>query len=654
MSKNPSFLRQSKVLIARYFNLVINDKQNLLLKLAIPLLTIFIVCYAVCPKMYSAEPKNDHSINEGYPVLVWQNVVQEKKDMNTDEITEISGTTSSVSEWSGDYTKTVSPTIPVKSNGEHYFMINSADELAFLSAASNNEFSEDNNYLTYNYILQSDIDLSDYEFKPIGNDNVPFTGTFDGNGHTISGLKVNYNDKNAGLFGVVEKGSDIDETVNLNNMELTFKQLGTVMNFMINNSCVQSSAENAGAVAGKAVGGATVKNIVVKNTAIDCNSKNIGGLVGKAENDTTDIYFCYTICDVEAKGENVGGLVGNLSSARLSASYSLSEIISDKNTDDVNFGVIVGVADDTEKQVLNCFYDNTDAPVYKAVGGEDYRNCAEGISQEEMFNFSSMMSPFEDVDEHEEDEELDTIYGFKKDGQLAVFSDTQTGIFYLVCVAIFIGICNSIQEVCKERNILKREYMANLRLGAYVTSKLVVQACVCLVQMILVMGIFYLFVCNKQLPESGVIFPSVWIEYYISLFLLSFSSDVIALLISSIVKSSASANNFIPIILIVQILFSGITFKMTGFMEKLSYLMISKYGMDALAISSRLNDAQQSFLIENPDYQLQLGASMSAVKESYLSTSSNLLFAWCCLLMFVVICTAACILLLRGVKKDRR
>ena len=80
MNKKPSFFRQAFVLIDRYFHIFFNDKQNLILTLGIPLLTILIVCLVAVPDMYSVKAKEDHSINSGFPVLVWQQVTQEEKD----------------------------------------------------------------------------------------------------------------------------------------------------------------------------------------------------------------------------------------------------------------------------------------------------------------------------------------------------------------------------------------------------------------------------------------------------------------------------------------------------------------------------------------------------------------------------------------------
>ena len=196
--------------------------------------------------------------------------------------------------------------------------------------------------------------------------------------------------------------------------------------------------------------------------------------------------------------------------------------------------------------------------------------------------------------------------------------------------------------------------MANLRLDSYVFSKLVVQAVVCAVQMAIIVLIFSLFVKNKKLPESGVLFSGIWLEYFITLFLLAFAADTMALLISSIVKTSELANTFIPIILIVQIVFSGVLFEMNGVMRVFANFMISRWGINALAAITSLNDSQPVFLIDNPSLQLQLGSGLSTVSSEYASTVQNLVTIWCILAAFIVVSSAVCAVVLRSVKNDRR
>lgn len=680
MNKKPSFIRQANVLIDRYFHIFFNDKQGLILTMAIPLLTILIVCLVACGDMYAIEPENNkQKINDGLPVLVWETVIQEKEnedkeDEDDPDTVRIEPDEVTVSKWDGETTEM--PTTPTKLDGENYFLITSAEQLAFISQADETPGFED--YLTYNYLLQVDIDLKKYEFEPIGSKDHPFTGTFDGNGHIIQNLKINSEDNNVGLFAYVKSDAGRKAKVDVSGNDMTFYHNGIVKNLQVKNADVFTTGKNCGVIVGCATKTARVTSVSAVKGKVRANGGNVGAIVGKSDSENVEIYSCYSTASVSSKGKNIGGLVGDLGPARLSGAYASSKVTHSGSSENKNIGSVVGNCADVESQLKNVYYNETireDNEGFYAVKDEDKKGYAVGVEEEELYEYASFLVPFKGIytdyelrhpsEENEEkwedddydaekDKDLDNEYGFKKDDQLMVFGGTQTGLFMLVCVAIFVGICNSIQEICKERNILKREYMTNLRLGPYVVSKLVVQAAVCAVQMIIVVLLFAVFVSSKKLPDSGVIFSSMWIEYYITMFLLAFAADAMSLLISSIVKSSATANTFIPIILIVQIVFSGVLFEMQGVMDILANLMLSKWGIAALAASTGMNNAQQIFLIENPSFQLQLGSSMSTVKELFSSTASNLLMIWGILIVFIVVCSLACRLLLTRVKNDRR
>lgn len=677
MKKISSFFYQSGVLIERCFKILFNDKKQLILNILVPLLTILIVCFVACGDMYSMTPKKDHTVNDGNPVLNWETVVQEKESDDDDDENElIQPEESTVSKWDGESSEM--PSSPTKVDGENYFLITNANQLAFLSDAAYNGYKE---YLTYNYILQSDINLKSYEFTPIGNEKHPFTGTFDGNGHIISNLKIDSSDDNVGLFGCVKSNAQAESEVKVEQqmygatLDMVFYHNGIVKNLQVKNASIKTKGESAGIIAGLVQGRARITSVSAKDGAIYSAKGTVGGLVGTVDSENVEIYIAYSTAKVKTKAANAGGLVGKLGEGRLSAAYASCEVIYNGEDDEKNIGAIAGNCSEPSEQCKNVFYDNQINDVYKAVKEKDYDDAVIGISTEQLAKSASFLVPFKDIitdyellnlseededrydqDDYdvEEDDDIDDVYGFKKDGQMVAFGGTQTGLFMLVCVAIFVGICNSIQEICKERSILKREYMTNLNLGSYVISKLIVQAVVCAVQMLVVILIFMIFVRDKELPTSGALFGSIWIEYFITMFLLAFAADTMALLISSLVKSSELASTFIPIVLIVQIVFSGVLFEMSGFFEIAANFMISKWGINALAATSSLNDSQAIFMIENPELQLQLGSSLSTVKAEYASTAANLLTVWGILALFVVVSSVICGVLLRRVKHDRR
>lgn len=676
MNKRPSFLRQAGVLISRYFHIFFNDRQNLILTIAIPLLTILIVCFVACPDMYAPSPNKSNSINDGYPVLNWEQVTQMEEDEDDpDKLVAIEGSEVTLEEWDGKKSAN-GPTTPTKVDGENYFLITNAEQLAFLSKCADSDFEQMNDYLTYNYILQVDIDLKSHKIDPIGSKNHPFTGTFDGNGHIIKNLKIKKDSGNVGLFGYVKSDEDAKTKVKISGTEFTFYHNGIIKNLQLEDPDIYSKGANVGGIVGTADTTARITSVSTKGGKIEAKKGTVGGIVGKVNSEKVDIYICYSTSEIVTSGSTAGGLVGDLGDARLSGAYTISEVKYDGEDDAENISAVVGVCNDDAEQIKNVYFDNDLNP--SSYDEDEFSSTKKkdghvvGVDSDELMRSASFLVPFKGIetaydiahpsDEDEKDEDydvekdkdIDDTHGFKKDDQLEVFGGTQTGLFMLVCVAIFVGICNSIQEICKERNILKREYMTNLRLGSYVVSKLVVQAVVCAVQIIVVMAIFSLFVRDKMLPDRGIIFSSIWVEYYITMFLLAFAADTMSLVISSIVKNSATANTFIPIILIVQIVFSGVLFDMQGAMDALSKLMISKWGIAALAVTTGLNDSQQIFLINNPSFQLNLGSEMSVVKDLYSATPSNLIRIWGILIAFIVVCSALCRVILIGVKNDKR
>lgn len=72
-----------------------------------------------------------------------------------------------------------------------------------------------------------------------------------------------------------------------------------------------------------------------------------------------------------------------------------------------------------------------------------------------------------------------------------LYESTRNILFALTCAGIWIGLFNSIQEICRERKIVKREYMSGLNLGLYIIAKFCVQIVISLLQAALISGIFY-------------------------------------------------------------------------------------------------------------------------------------------------------------------
>ncbi|MBQ9516477.1 MAG: ABC transporter permease [Eubacterium sp.] len=531
------------------------------------------------------------------------------------------------------------PDATMRIGGKDYVVISDAETLVYILSDKEDlkKYGDDGDnekWCGYNYYLNENIDLNEYsdDLMPLGTEKA-FSGTFEGNGHIIKNFKFAGNSQ-AGLFATVS---------------------GEVMNLGVENANVKTTAECAGVIAAKLEGNAKVHSCYVKDSDVEAEDGFVGAIAGKFVNADKDgiVHTCYANeVNVKTDKEYAGGIVGDLGEGKLKACYFVGKIDTDSKNDHI--GTITGNVVNRDANVENCFYISRSDESVKAVGdGQESvdikKNNVISVKQDKLEEYSAMLGyNYGDKDDEETD------YGFKKDGQLAMFDETQIGLFMLMCVAIFVGICNSIQEICKERNILKREYMTNLRLTSYVSSKLIVQAMVCAVQMLLVLGVFGIAVGGKDMYTTGVLLPWVWMEYFVTMFLLCFSADILALVVSAVVKSSSVASTFIPVILIVQVIFTGVLFDVGKAMDAVAGLMISKWGMAGLAISSRLNDARLTMLINTPDLELQMGSKMAAVKDAYLATPANLLKVWGVLVACIVLYSVLCTVFLIRVKKDKR
>ncbi len=232
------------------------------------------------------------------------------------------------------------------------------------------------------------------------------------------------------------------------------------------------------------------------------------------------------------------------------------------------------------------------------------------------------------------------------------YFDAQSMLFCLSCAGIWVGLMNSIQEVCKERSIVRREYMADVRLSAYICSKLGVQALLAFLQCSLMMIIF---AATIGLPERGVIFSNAFPEMLITLFLVTLSSSALGLVISSLVKNTDRAMVFAPVILIPQLLFSGILFTLQGATEVLSWLCVSRWGMQAFSNTANLNGVLWNSLSlkYSSEDMLQQAYDLNC-NPIYHHSVSNLLLTWGIIIFTIVIFAFISMLVLRRIKNDKR
>ena len=281
------------------------------------------------------------------------------------------------------WAKSISPTRPNgEGTAENPYQIGTAAELYWFAGLVNgtlvdvekdasanaklmNDITVNTGVLDANKDLVSGSDLTEWE--PIGTSDVPYTGTFDGKGYTISGLY--FNNPNAyyvGLFGKIGANGKISN-VGVLDSYFQFRALGGGVcgnNYGELQNCSNSSTVICNMQDG--TGGVCGYNN--KGTVRDC--KNTGSVRGKAPlggvcgvNNSGIIENCFNegTVSVTVTSFNVGGVCGNNYSGKIKCSYNTASVSGQYNVGGVcgssNYGTIT-----------NCFNEGT-VSGQDAVGG---------------------------------------------------------------------------------------------------------------------------------------------------------------------------------------------------------------------------------------------------------------------------------------------
>ena len=206
-----------------------------------------------------------------------------------------------------------------------------------------------------NITLDTDIDLTGKDWTPIGTDyDNSYKGTFDGGGHTITGLTFTTNDEYAGLFGWLNRAGTVKNVV-MEGVQITSNQIyggsiGGVVGFSwgtIENCSVSGSVSGTvyvGGVVGAQIGGSITgcsSSATVKGTV------DVGGVAGQTNSSAT-LTACYAtgnvIIEMDPKKNIAGGsLVGMNAGSSLLACYATGNVTSTgSSTGQVHIGGFLG------------------------------------------------------------------------------------------------------------------------------------------------------------------------------------------------------------------------------------------------------------------------------------------------------------------------
>ncbi len=169
------------------------------------------------------------------------------------------------------------------------------------------------------FTLTGDIDMDANIWVPIGSNGNAYTGTFNGNGHVVTGLRSPLNQQHMGMFGITNGATISDLVAQSNFSGGTMQNVGTVIGTMndgtLNN--VEASGtltgtdmtENMGGLVGKVNGDATIHSTFAVNTLSGGANTVVGGLVGTNGGDLYNSYANVTL-GTNNTATTIGGLVG--------------------------------------------------------------------------------------------------------------------------------------------------------------------------------------------------------------------------------------------------------------------------------------------------------------------------------------------------------
>ena len=206
-----------------------------------------------------------------------------------------------------------------------------------------------------NITIDTDIDLTGKDWTPIGTDyDNSYKGTFDGGGHTITGLTFTTNDEYAGLFGWLNRAGTVKNVV-MEGVQITSNQIyggsiggvvgyswGTIENCSVSGSV--SGTVYVGGVVGAQIGGSITgcsSSATVKGTV------DVGGVAGQTNSSAT-LTACYATGNVTieinpAKNIAGGSLVGMNAGSSLLACYATGNVTSTgSSTGKVHIGGFLG------------------------------------------------------------------------------------------------------------------------------------------------------------------------------------------------------------------------------------------------------------------------------------------------------------------------
>ena len=165
---------------------------------------------------------------------------------------------------------------------------------------------------------------------------------------------------------------------------------------------------------------------------------------------------------------------------------------------------------------------------------------------------------------------------------------TLMGGFAMVMVCIWNGCFNSIQVICRERDVIKREHRSGMHISSYIVSHMLYQALLCLLQT--AVTLYVTKAVGVKYPAEGLFTPWMIVDFGISMFLITYASDMMSLWISSLARTTTTAMTIMPFVLIFQLVFSGGMLSLPDWTHYITPLTISNPALKVIAAQGDYNN----------------------------------------------------------------
>jgi hypothetical protein len=205
---------------------------------------------------------------------------------------------------------------------------------------------------------------------------------------------------------------------------------------------------------------------------------------------------------------------------------------------------------------------------------------------------------------------------------------------------------------------------------------MIYQAIICLIQVLMMIAIFLIF--GVRIPSGSVVTGSFLLDLGITMFLITYASDMLGLMISCIVHTPMTAMTVMPFVLIVQLVFANFVIPLNAVGQKLANVTVSKWGIQAICSVANYNSQESTVLLaaldtmnnKDPESLISKIQHVLSIEEvnhkvgqltasqlqnsDYAFTSQNVLLNWGMLLAFTILYVIIGFIFLKQVDRDKR